>query len=139
MIVIYILLAVLLCTATAIISMMVFNLRNNKTLYMVVVAGIVISVILGMTCILYGSIASGNVAELHADYNDLMLYYNTVNYSTNEYVRYDYYDKVMAYNRDFERYQKEATNIWLGGLYPKEWDYGIGLIDFQLHGDNYSG
>lgn len=75
--------------------------------------------------------------KLQAAYDGLMLYYDLVDNSTNEYVRYDYYDRVMKYNTDYEHHMKNDDNIWTGWLYPSDWQLGMSRIDFRLHGDNY--
>ena len=75
--------------------------------------------------------------KLQAAYDGLMLYYDLVDNSTNEYVRYDYYDRVMEYNADYEHHMENDDNIWTGWLYPSDWQLDMSRIDFRLHGDNY--
>ena len=67
-------------------------------------------------------------------YNELMIYKQTVEQSTNEYVRWNYYDKVLDWNEHYEENANPAESFWFG---PYQHDVleGTALIDFQLHGD----
>ena len=49
-------------------------------------------------------------SKLQAAYDGLMLYYDLVDNSTNEYVRYDYYDRVMEYNADYKHHMENDDN-----------------------------
>ena len=133
------LLGVLALTAVTIVVTVVFGYQKNATLRKVILYGLVASLLLSGFAIVFGGIVGNTADELTATYNDLILYQTTVEHSTNEYVRYDYYDKVTAYNEAFEDYVIASQDKWLGGLYPTDWDEGIAIIDFQLHGDNYYG
>ena len=133
------LLCVLALTAIAIVVTVVFGYQKNATLRKAILCGLVASLLLSGFAIVFGGIVGNTADELVATYNDLILYQTTVEHSTNEYVRYDYYDKVTAYNEAFEDYVIASQDKWLGGLYPADWDEGIAIIDFQLHGDNYYG
>lgn len=138
MIMLYALITVMLLTAAVGIVMVVFGSKNHL-LRRGFSLGLVLSILLMAFCGVYSGIARDKFVGLRAEYSDLMLYYNTVNNSTNEYVRYDYYEKVMDYNEDYENYQEQTENSWVGALCSKDWGLGIGLIDFQLHGDDYVG
>ena len=65
-------------------------------------------------------------------YNELMICKQTVEQSTNEYVRWNYYDKVLDWNEYYEENAKES--FWFGP-YQHDVFEGTALIDFQLHGD----
>ena len=67
-------------------------------------------------------------------YNELMIYKQTVEQSTNEYVRWNYYDKVLDWNEHYEENANPAESFWFG---PYQHDVleGTALIDFLLHGD----
>ena len=133
------LLSVLALTAIAIVVTVVFGYQKNATLRKAIMLGLCASLLLSGFAIVFGGIVSNTADELTATYNDLILYQTTVEHSTNEYVRYDYYDKVTAYNEAFADYVIASQDKWLGGLYPTDWDEDIAIIDFQLHGDNYYG
>ena len=67
-------------------------------------------------------------------YNELMIYKQTVEQSTNEYVRWNYYDKVLDWNEHYEENANPAESFWFGP-YQHNVLEGTALIDFQLHGD----
>ena len=69
--------------------------------------------------------------SVHAD---LTLYQPLVEETTNEYVRYDFYDKVNDFNERYEQMEKISENNWVGGLVRKDWSATMGPIDFYLHG-----
>ena len=133
------LMCVLALTAIAIVVTVVFGYQKNATLRKAILFGLAASLLLSVFALVFGGIVNDTANELATTYNDLILYQTTIERSTNEYVRYDYYDKVTAYNEAFEDYVIASQDKWLGGLYPTDWDEGIAIIDFQLHGDNYYG
>ena len=67
-------------------------------------------------------------------YNELMIYKQTVEQSTNEYVRWNYYDKVLDWNEHYEENANPAESFWFGP-YQHDVFEGTALIDFQLRGD----
>lgn len=67
-------------------------------------------------------------------YNELMIYKQTVEQSTNEYVRWNYYGKVLDWNEHYEENANPAESFWFGP-YQHDVFEGTALIDFQLHGD----
>lgn len=71
-----------------------------------------------------------------AEYEELMIYKHTVEESTNEYLRWNYYEKVEEWNRRYDANEetKQNPSFWFGCY---QYDYFIGTerIDFQLHGD----
>ena len=80
---------------------------------------------------------NARISAMHDTYDNLMLYYETVEASTNEYVRFDYHKKVEEYNAAYDFNLAESENAVFGWLYLDGWDSGLDYIDFQLHGDNY--
>lgn len=67
-------------------------------------------------------------------YDELMIYKQTVEQSTNEYVRWNYYDKVLDWNEHYEENANPAESFWFGP-YQHDVFEGTALIDFQLRGD----
>jgi hypothetical protein len=67
-------------------------------------------------------------------YNELMIYKQTVEQSTNEYVRWNYYNKVVDWNEHYEKNVNYTESFWFG---PYQYNVleGTALIDFQLRGD----
>lgn len=95
-----------------------------------------------MSILLAISMGAGARSDLHSmaeRYDDLMLYYNTVVYSDNEYVRYDYFNKVKTYNEDYDAIIRASESKWTGWFYPAEEIAKLNTIDFTLHGDNLYG
>ena len=131
------LLCVMALTAIAIVVTVIFGYQKNATMRKIIAIGLAASLLLGGFAIVFGGIVGNTANELATTYHDLVLYQSTVEHSTNEYVRYDYYDKVVEYNEAYVDYMVAAQGKWLGGLYPANWDEGIAIIDFQLHGDFY--
>ena len=106
MILIYVLLAVLLVTAAAMICMMVFGLQKNKTYRFWTRAGVVASAILVTFCLVLGSIYSHDVANLQTQYNDIMLYHDVVSNCENEQVRFGHYEKISEFNNAYKCIRK---------------------------------
>lgn len=139
MILLYILLGVILITVASAIVMLVFGYKKNLILRKLVIVGMAMAIVLATFSFGLGTIYSNQVDALRADYEELTLYHYTVTNSTNEYVRYDYFDKVTAYNTALEGHYTNANNSWTGWLYPTGWDTGLAPVEFYLHGDNYAG
>lgn len=134
---VYILLFFLIAALASIAVMLVFGMRKNKTLRTIVAITLVCSVLSFGMCMIAGSIVNSDIDRCRAEYQDLMLYYSTVDNSTNEYVRYDYYNKVQEYNEWYNSLCEWESDFWLNTMVPTNWSDGFGLIDFQLHGDDY--
>lgn len=88
-----------------------------------------------ITVVTAASVANDRISAMHETYDNLMLYYETVETSTNEYVRFDYYEKVAEYNSAYDFNLTQEEGPLFGWLYPADWDDNLGHIDFQLHGD----
>lgn len=136
---VYALLLFLVAAVASIAVMLLFGLRKNKTLRRVVVATLSGALICFTLCMVIGFSVRADAANCQAQYEDLMLYYSTVDNSTNEYVRYNYYDKVQAYNENYTHLVAMESDFWIGTLVHESWLDGCGLIDFQLHGDDFYG
>ena len=135
----YVLLAILICTAAAIVCTAVFGMQKNKTMRRICATGLLLCMI-GMGIFGIGrACTNSDTGRIVAQYEDLTLYFNTVNYSSNEYVRYDYYNKVQTYNAAYQNLIEATEDPVFGCLYPKDWFINIGPIDFQLRGDEYAG
>ena len=93
-----------------------------------------IAVILVGSWILTVCLAPAALAGNQERYNELMIYKQTVEQSTNEYVRWNYYDKVLDWNEYYEENANPAESFWFGP-YQHDVFEGTALIDFQLHGD----
>lgn len=136
MIILTVLLIALVLTTAAIIVPAIFNYKA-KWLRPVVCIGLGICIAFGATAICVASGAENTAAWLKEESTDIMLYYNTINYSDNEYVRYNFYDRVMEYNRVYEAYQDATKNPWMSWLYDEDVLGECGLIDFMLNTGTY--
>jgi glucan phosphoethanolaminetransferase (alkaline phosphatase superfamily) len=84
--------------------------------------------------------ASGMRDELDTlqnEYNDLMVYYDIVNNSTDEVVRYDYYTNVLNYNKRCRQLQEDNKSFWIGCFMTDEEMETLPTIDFCLRQDVY--
>lgn len=84
--------------------------------------------------------ASGMRSELAAlqnEYNNLMVYYDIVNNSTDEVVRYDYYTDVLDYNERCRQLQEDNKSFWIGCFMTDEEMENLPAIDFCLRQDVY--
>lgn len=136
---VYALLIFLIAALASIVMMLVFGMRANKTLRRVVATALVGAIISFALCMAIGAGIKTDAEKCQAEYTDLMLYYNTVDNSANEYVRYNYFNKVQEYNDWYAKLVTFESNFWIGNLMHESWLDGCGLIDFQLHGDEYVG
>lgn len=136
---VYALLIFLIAALASIVVMMVFGMRTNKTLRRVVATALIGVIVSFSLCMGIGFGIKNDMQKCQAEYTDLMLYYTTVDNSTNEYVRYNYFNKVQAYNEWYASLAAYENDIFCGNLVHESWLDGCGLIDFQLHGDEYAG
>lgn len=72
------------------------------------------------------------VNDLHQEYNDILIYYDLIDTCDNEYVRFDFYNRVAQYNDRYEALREDTDSIWVGALYPDNWYEEFGTIDFLL-------
>lgn len=131
MIILSVLLIALLLLASAIVVRCVFKPRwvwLNK----VIVATLVIACAFGILSGFMSAACQGQVDNLRDEAKAIMLYYNTINESDNEYVRFDFYQRVKDYNVHYTSLQDNTKSAWIGAFYPEGWDSEIGLIDFML-------
>lgn len=81
--------------------------------------------------------AQDTVDNIREDYETLTLYYETVNHTTNEHIRFDYYKNVSAFNERYSNCVACYNSAWIGALYPNDGLKGISPIEFNLVGDEY--
>lgn len=136
MIVLITLLCAIIVIAIAAITIWLFPTKIAK---FILVGAFVIALMSILLAISMGAGARSDLQSMVERYDDLMLYYNTVVYSDNEYVRYDYFNKVKAYNEDYDAIIRASESKWTGWFYPAEEIAKLNTIDFTLHGDNIYG
>ena len=79
--------------------------------------------------------SSNSAREKYTDeYNQLKLYQYTVEHSTNEYLRFDYYTRVQEWNEKYANIVEMESNPWVSWFFfdPVR---DCGPIEFELHGD----
>lgn len=136
MILLTVLLIALILTAAAIIVPATFHYKS-KWLHYAVCVGLAVCIVFGASCVCVGNGARNDAAWLKTESADIQLYYNTVVYSDNEYVRYDFYDRVVAYNHRYEAYQNAVENPWTSWLFDADVLTDCAPIQFELNTGTY--
>ena len=132
MIVLSALLIALLLLASAIIVRCIFK-PKWVWLNRVILVAAAFAIALGTLSIVAGAVCDNDINALRAESEHINLYYNTVLYSDNEYVRFDFYQRVQDYNDSYAEFQAKSKSIWIGAFYPKNWDAEILPIEFLLN------
>ena len=130
--ILYALAAVGLLTAVLIIVMIIFGLLKHNILQKVMVWGIFITIVLGIINIAILGTYRSDTKKLNETYDNLILYHSTISESKNEYIRFDYYSKVLDYNKEYEQAKKASTSLLTGNLMPDSWIDDINRIEFLL-------
>jgi hypothetical protein len=130
------LLIALIFTTAAILTATVFRYKS-KWLYHAVCISLAICLVSGVSCVCIGNGARNDAAWLKAESANIQLYYNTIVYSDNEYVRYDFYDRVVTYNHCYEAYQNAVENPWTSWLFDADVLTDCAPIDFALNTGTY--
>lgn len=112
-------------------------LHPTKLAKHVVTIGVLLCIIIGAVCGISTAICRSDIAKAKVEYDDLMLYYYTVEMSSNEYLRYDYYNKVNAFNDEYNRLLKISESEWTSWFCDQTALAEFSTIDFALHGDGY--
>ena len=131
-------LVVALIALAAVIVRIVFNPRwawLNRIIVVFVALSILLITVIGVA----NGVCRSTVKDLAVDYETLVLYQPIVEACSNEYVRFDFYERVNDYNRMYADAAKQSENPWLNAFFPKDWTATIFPIDFQLHGGMYAG
>ena len=137
--IIWILLIALVVTIAAVMVGSVFGRTKSKSYRRGIYVGIGICVVLIVFCMVLGSIYQSEVAELQAQYNDIMLYNETVELCENEQVRFGHYEKIKAFNEAYDRLVVIEEDFMFGALFPEDWSADMGKINFYFRGVNYGG
>lgn len=136
MIILSTLLIALLVAMAGIVVKLIFKVKwpwMNR----IVIAMLALSLGLGAAAGIAGATTRASVSRLETEYDNLMLYYNTVSNSPNEYVRFDFYNRVNEFNANYEDIVERSKSIWVGAFFDKDWSNEIAPIVFELHGDEY--
>lgn len=112
----------------------VFGYFKNRTLKFIFRGAVIAAAFCGIFCGVLGGIYANDVNEIKTTYTDLALYQPLVEETSNEYIRYDFYDKVNTYNEMYDTMESNAASDWFGALVNKNWNENCAHIDFFLHG-----
>ena len=124
----YVLLALFAAFLFSIVLAFIF--RSEGSLNAVILCAILL--------LLWFMLVSASSSTINARIGEIHDTYDTVETSTNEYIRFDYYEKVVEYNSAYDFNLAENEGAWFGWLYPSGWDDGLDYIDFQLHDNEYA-
>lgn len=126
----------LIAIATALV-MWIFRCGRFVPLQHVLVWSLAGALLFGIFSAAFASNMRDELATLQNEYNDLMVYYDIVNNSTDEVVRYDYYTNVLDYNERCRRLQENNKSFWIGCFMTDEEMESLPTIDFCLRQDIY--
>lgn len=130
-----ILLVMLLISALIAVAGLVVRLvfkYNEAWLNRVVITALCLMIIFGAGCTIGAAVCSGEIAELRAAHDHIMIYYDVVDRCENEYVRFDFYQEVEDYNAAYAATVKSAASPWKDVFYPENWQEEITPIEFYL-------
>lgn len=137
MILVSILMIALILAAAAILVRLIFR-PNWAWLDQIIFFVLAFSVVLGTVCGCMKRDYGREVRNLTEEFEDITLYHETVSLSSNEYVRFNFYERVREYNKAYLDTVKESENIFYGALYPKNWAEGLTTIEFMLRENVYA-
>ena len=131
MIILSILLIALLLLMSGVVIQGVFKPKwawLNRVMAAVLIIGIVAGLASGIASLVCGA----RISDLEAQSATLTPYYTLIVETDDEYARFDYYQRVTAYNAEYEDCLADLKDPWIGAFYPQGWDSEISLIDFAL-------
>ncbi len=135
--IIWILLIALVVTAVATLVGVVFGRAKSKSYRRGIYIGVGVCAVLMAFCMILSGIYHSEVNELQAQYNDIMLYNEVIELCENEQVRFGHYEKIEAFNEEYDRLVVIEEDFMFGTLFPKDWSAEMGKIDFYFRGVNY--
>ena len=139
-----ILLVMLLISALIAVAGLIVRLvfKCNQTwLNRVVIMALTLMVGLGAGCLIGAAVCSNQIADLRAERDHIMIYYDVVDQCYDEYVRFDFYQEVEDYNAAYAVAVKGTASPWRGAFYPENWQEEITPIEFYLRtgAEDYAG
>ena len=126
----------LVAIATALV-MWIFRCERFVPLQHVLTWSLAGALLFGLFAASFSSNMRDELAILQNEYNDLMVYYDVVNNSIDEVVRYNYYTDVLDYNERCRRLQEDNKSFWIGCFMTDEEIETLPVIDFYLRQDVY--
>ena len=137
--IIWILLVACIITAITIVLGIAFGYTKNRGFRKCIFTGVGICAILMTFCMVLGGIYANDVADLKAQYEDIMLYHEVVNECDDEAVRFGHYEKVYDFNERYHEMEVIADGDIFGALVSADWSDGFGPITFVFRGGRVDG
>jgi hypothetical protein len=137
--IIWILFIAFVITAITTILGITFGYTRSRRFRKCIFTGVSICVMLLTFCGILGGIYANDVAELKAQYEDIMLYHEVVNECDDEVVRFGHYEKVYDFNERYHEMEVTAAGSVFGNLVPADWSDGFGPITFVFRGGHIDG
>lgn len=108
------------------------NFGGDKICEYIQFCGITVATISATIAIMIFVASIGVANSLVAEYEELNLYSEVVETSDNEYIRFDFNDKVKNYNARINQYKKDSKNIFYKSFYKIEDLKNAEEIEFEL-------
>lgn len=108
---------------------------DNIKLRDVLIGPAVGSMILGGSIIfawLITMLATPSTSEVYEEYKELITYKTVIQNTDNEYVRYDFYEKICDWNEGYEQWEKDRKNPWISWFITDRYK-NCSYIDFPLN------
>jgi hypothetical protein len=93
---------------------------------------LIIGIVAGLASGVASWVCGARISDLKAKSAMLTPYYNLIVETNDEHARFDYYQRVVEYNTEYENCLEGSKDPWIGAFYPQGWDSEISLIDFTL-------
>lgn len=135
----WILFIALIIAAITIILGISFGYTKNRGFRKCMAVIVGICAILLTFCGVLGGIYANDVADLKAQYEDIMLYHEVVNECNDEAVRFGHYEKIYDFNERYHEMEVIAEGPVFGNLVPADWSDGFGPITFVFRGGHIDG
>jgi hypothetical protein len=110
----------------------VFDLKRSKGFRTLLAWVTVATVILGIFCGILNGIWKNEIRDMKTDYENIMIYNDVIFMTIDEKARFGHYEKVKAFNEQYELVERIAENHWFGKLIPKNWNKNMEPIDFYF-------
>lgn len=137
--IIWILFIAFVITAITTILGITFGYTKSRRFRKGIFTGVGICAILVTFCMVLGGIYANDVADLKAQYEDIMLYHEVVNECNDEAVRFGHYEKVYDFNERYHEMEVIADDDIFGALVSASWSDGFGPITFVFRGGHIDG
>ena len=133
----YMFIICMLIAIAAALVMWIFRCEHSVVFQHILVWSLAVALLSSLFSAAFASNMRDELVILQNEYNDLMVYYDIVNHSTDEVVRYNYYTDLLDYNERYYRLQENNKSFWIGCFMTDEEMETLSSIDFYLRQDVY--